>query len=178
LGDKGVARQHPRYRSSIGGFTIVELMTVIAVLAVLTVVAVPGLRSLSANNQVAATKSAFVAALSLARAEAARQGQVVVFEPQASGTTGNEYAKGWRVRLDDPAHTVLRTYEALPDAVRIGTEAGSDTPATFATTGYLNPAAQHRYRVCPADLGSSTAGYALTLTPSGTVDVESLTCTS
>lgn len=170
-----MARQHPGYRDGIGGFTLIELMTVVAVLAILTVIAVPGLRSLSANNQVAASKSAFVAAISLARAEAARQGQVVVFEPQGSGVAGNEYAKGWRVRLDDAGHTVLRNYEALPDTVKIGTEEG-DTPATFATTGYLNPAAQHRYRVCPADLGSSTAGFELTLTPSGTVDVESLTC--
>jgi len=173
-----VARQHPGHRNGIVGFTIVELMTVISVVAIPTNVAVPGLRSLSASNQVTASKSAFVAAMSLARAEAARQGQVVVFEPQAAGTTGNEYAKGWQVRLDDASHTVLRSYEALPDTVKIGTEAGSETPATFATTGYLNPAAQHRYRVCPADLGSSTAGYELTLTPSGTVDVESLTCSS
>ena len=52
------------------GFTLVELMVVLAVLSILLVLAAPGFTSLVRNAQMASASHSFVASLNAARSEA------------------------------------------------------------------------------------------------------------
>lgn len=162
------------------GFTLVELLVTVVVLAIVAVIAVPSLRSFSINNQVAAARSSFAAAIALAHSEAARQGQPVALAACAPGVSaeaclpgpsGNEWSPGWRVRLaSDSDSSTLRQADALSNEVKLS---GDVTSISFSTTGAVQPPALHVFTVCPATGGSN--GYTVRLEPSGVADVETKT---
>lgn len=67
------------------GFTLVELMIVLALVGVVAVVAVPNFRQLVENNRVVAGTNSIVSALSYARLEALRHGRLVVVDARVAG---------------------------------------------------------------------------------------------
>lgn len=78
------------------GFTLVELMVTIAVLSIVTLVAVPSFNSLVQGNRMTAQVNQFVAALNLAKAEAVRRNQTVLFCHSADSASCSEApASGW-----------------------------------------------------------------------------------
>jgi type IV fimbrial biogenesis protein FimT len=161
------------------GFTLVELMITLAVLVVLMAVAVPSMQDFTANNQLAATKSNFAAALALARTEAAKRGRVVVLQALGSGPTGNEYADGWEIAVDDDGNgavasneTRVRKNTATLEKIKLG----GDVTVTFRATGALVGTSAQVFTLCQA--GGGTGGYTVTVMPSGTTDVAKInTCT-
>lgn len=76
-----------RNTNNSGGFTLVELMVVLAVLAVLLGVAVPSFQNIINRNRLTAVTNEIVAAIQLARVEAVRRNGRVVFCPTADGAT-------------------------------------------------------------------------------------------
>lgn len=88
---------------SESGFTLVELMIVIALLAVIAAVAVPGFQRLVENNQVTSTTNRLVGALNFARSEALREGQQVTLQP-----INGDWREGLEVVMDGDA---LRRFE-------------------------------------------------------------------
>ncbi len=101
------------------GFTLVELVTTLAVMAVVLAIGAPLYQSLQANNLAAAQTSALVAALTLARSEAVTRGRPVavcarVRGAQTCNTGSYNWADGWLVFVDDgPTIGELDTGEAL-----------------------------------------------------------------
>ncbi|MFO7787300.1 MAG: GspH/FimT family protein [Halospina sp.] len=87
-----------------GGFTLVELMIVIALLAVIAAVAVPGFQTLVENNQVTSTTNRLVGALNFARSEALREGQQVTLQP-----VNGDWGEGIEVVMGGDA---LRRFES------------------------------------------------------------------
>ncbi len=82
------------------GFTLVELMVVLAVFAVLSAVAVPGLGRMAAEQRVITSTNMLLSALHLARSEAVRRNQRVTLCPSTNGaqcTPGVGYDAGWIV---------------------------------------------------------------------------------
>ena len=71
-----------------GGFTLVELMTVVAIAAVLATVGTPSFRDMLLNQRLAAAAQAFNSALSLARMEAIQRAQGV----KVVALAGNEWS--------------------------------------------------------------------------------------
>ena len=167
--------------ASIGharGFTLVELMTSVAVLAVLLVVAAPNLAGFVRSSKVRSAQSELVASLMLARSEAAKRG-VTVGVAATAGSVGNEFGGGWKVWIDDDANgvidageTVVRDYPGFAGAVVLGKTAGA-LPVSFAPTGFAS--ASVTFKVCAA---SDTAkGYQVVLQRVGLADVtEGITC--
>lgn len=161
------------------GFTLVELMITLAVLVVLLAVAVPSMQEFTANNQLAATKSNFAAALALARTEAAKRGRMVVLQALGSGPTGNEYADGWEIAVDDDGNgavaaneTRVRKNAATLEKIKLG----GDVTVAFRATGALVGTSAQVFTLCRASGG--TRGYTVTVMPSGTTDVAGITtCT-
>lgn len=161
------------------GFTLVELMITLAVLVVLLAVAVPSMQEFTANNQLAATKSNFAAALALARTEAAKRGRMVVLQALGSGPTGNEYADGWEIAVDDDGNGAVAATETRVRKNAVTLEKiklGGDATVSFRATGALVGTSAQVFTLCRASGG--TRGYTVTVMPSGTTDVASITtCT-
>lgn len=78
------------------GFSIIELMVVVAVLAILVTVGLPSFRTLVANNRITSQLNAFSSTLALARSEAVKVNQRVVVCPSSDGT-GCEPDADWNV---------------------------------------------------------------------------------
>ncbi len=80
------------------GFTILELMTVVALTAILLTVGVPSFRTLMFNNRITSQINQFSSSLALARSEAVKTNAQVVVCPSANGTTcatGVDWDTGW-----------------------------------------------------------------------------------
>ena len=100
-----------------GGFTLVELLVVLALLAVLAMLAVPGFRGLLLNQRLAAGTGDFLAALSLARVEALRRSQSVSVVPLE-----RDWGSGWQVQVRQGGETTsLRRFEPLREGVTVDT---------------------------------------------------------
>lgn len=82
------------------GFTLVELITVLAVVGVLVVFAAPGVQRLLQSNQMTAQTNRLVSGLHLARSEAVkRNAEVEVCGSSDGEACSGEWAAGWIVRL-------------------------------------------------------------------------------
>ncbi len=90
------------------GFTLLELMTTLAVLAILVALAAPSLAELIANNRMASASNSVLAGIQTARSEAITRGVPVLFCARNAGGTdcngglGN-LTQGWLVGTDPNA---------------------------------------------------------------------------
>lgn len=82
-------------QARISGFSVVELMTVIAILAIVAAAAVPGFQAVVNNNRLASASNELTATLQAARIEAIRRGVRSVVCPSDDGETCTTGAR-WR----------------------------------------------------------------------------------
>jgi type IV fimbrial biogenesis protein FimT len=145
---------------------------------VVLAVAVPSMQDFTAHNQLAATKSSFTAALGLARSEAARRGRLVVLQALGTGPSGNEFANGWEIAIDDDGSGSVATSETRvrKNTVNLQRVRLTGTPAvSFRATGALAGTTAQVYTLCRT---GGTRGFTVTVMPSGATDVAELTtCT-
>ncbi len=115
------------------GFSLIELMVVIAIAAILTGLAAPSLGKMFSSNRVQAEASAFVSDLMYARSEAIKRGQPVSLCPSSDAVsclTTNTWASGWIVFSDATACGTPPTTSAPATALRQRAAfKGSDTLA-------------------------------------------------
>lgn len=110
------------YPSKAKGFTLVELMTVVAIIAVLAVIAMPGFNDAMRSNRVATATNALLASVALARTEAIRSRARGVLCTSADGAAcGGDWNSGWLVWSDidnsgtvNGAETVVRYVQGNP----------------------------------------------------------------
>lgn len=105
------------------GFTLIEVLVVVAILAVLATVAAPSMRSFMDAQMLKTPASDLYSSLIFARSEAIKRNAAVDLVP---AQTAN-WAQGWEVRVQSGG-TVLRTQDSYP---RI-----SITPSTVGTVTY------------------------------------------
>ena len=118
----------PAIRSQ-SGFTLVELMVVIAVLAILATIAIPGFQGIVAQNRASSAANELLATLQLARSAAIAQSRPVTVRPIDEV---GDWALGWVVEMgenDDP----LRESPALRQSVSLDRAADVE----FSSTGTL-----------------------------------------
>ena len=121
---------------SQAGFTIIELMIVVAIAAVLSVIALPYMKDVISNQRVRAGVTDMHLSLLLARSEAIkRNGNINIVR------TGGDWTGGWTVQVASDA-TVLQTTDALADDL------------TLACNTDANPAAD----ACPASVTFNRTG--------------------
>lgn len=90
--------RHPRATS---GFTLVELMVVIAIVAILLAIGLPSFQGSLRSNRVATTTNELLASLNLARTEAIRSTRPGVLCASADGSVcGTDWNAGWMVWPD------------------------------------------------------------------------------
>ena len=97
---------HRLHRMKRAGFTLVELLVVIAVLVILATVGIPNFGPTVANGRATAAANDLLGALQLARSEAVRLNEPVDLIPEDP----NNWALGWTIERDG---TVIREREAL-----------------------------------------------------------------
>jgi type IV fimbrial biogenesis protein FimT len=114
------------------GFTLIELMVVLAIVAILTTLAAPSFKSLIQSNTISSAVNTFLGDMRFARSESIRRGGGVVMcrsdAPEAasptcgtgSGSSSEGWASGWVVYMDQNSNgsidsgEVLRVQSSLP----------------------------------------------------------------
>jgi type IV fimbrial biogenesis protein FimT len=97
-------QDHPSERRS-SGFTMLELIVVIAIVGVLIALGVPSFKYVTTANRIAAEVNGLLGDMQFARAEAIKEGQTVVVCVSTNGTscTNSTWDRGWMV-CSDPAN--------------------------------------------------------------------------
>lgn len=130
-------------RGAVPGFTIVELMIVVAIVAVIAVIALPAMRDLVVSNRMKTLSLDIYSSLALARSEAIKRNNGSVSMIAAAG--GWQY--GWTVTcVNDAANScggsdlVLTAADAVDPSITL-TEPNGITTVTFSRDGRLATAA-------------------------------------
>jgi type IV fimbrial biogenesis protein FimT len=107
------------------GFSLIELLAVLAVASILLAAGAPGLRQLIQAQQLKAAAGDLFAAIGLARAQALARGEIVTVLPKGAG--GADWGRGWTVFLDrdgdrqpGPGDTVLAEHGPLAQGMAVG----------------------------------------------------------
>jgi type IV fimbrial biogenesis protein FimT len=125
-------------RSRRSGFTLIELMVVIAIASILAMLAIPSFIDMIQRNRVSGEVNSFVGDLQYARSEAIQHGQSVTLCPSSDGLNclgANQWNLGWIVFSDingtgvPAAGTVTRVRAAWS-----GSDTFVATPAKTAIT--------------------------------------------
>lgn len=137
------------------GFTLIELMVVVAIIAIITAVAVPSFVSFISNYRATTAINDFLQGVTATRAEALKRGRKVLMVPNTStGTpsTSGRWMYGWTVFVDNDNNQIYQSanddllyqHSALPVSMTTaganGGEAFTDgtakTYVQFDGTGY------------------------------------------
>jgi type IV fimbrial biogenesis protein FimT len=181
-------RQASQLRHS-GGFTLIELMVVIAVAAILMAVTAPNFSAALVGTRLGSQADDLIGDLRLARSEAATRGAWVVVCPSADGgatcsASAADWAKGRLVFVDSDrsgtratTETVLRSVAALSGATSMASSGFSDAIITFSPYGGLLqggvPAASGTFKLCSS---SSASGRQVRVDASGRPSSTRVSC--
>jgi type IV fimbrial biogenesis protein FimT len=141
------------------GFTLIELMIVIAIVAILTTLAAPSFRSLIQSNTMSSAVNTFMADMRFARSESIRRGGGVVMcrsdapeapTPVCRTTTGtNGWVSGWIIYIDQNNNGTIQPNELLRvqspitsiDSIMQRSPATARNKLAFTATGRLTMSA-------------------------------------
>ncbi|SFD07962.1 type IV fimbrial biogenesis protein FimT [Thiohalospira halophila DSM 15071] len=108
--------EEPRQRSHpVHGFTLVELMVVLAVFTILASAGIPALQSMVADHRHAAYVNTLVGHIQRARTEAVRRGHPATLCPSADASTCDNggWQDGWLLFADEDGDGSVDTGEDL-----------------------------------------------------------------
>ncbi len=125
-------------KSKFQGFSLIELMVVLAIAAILVGIGIPSFSWLIQKNRTASQTNALIVSINYARSEAMKRGQPVML---ASADGSQDWSAGWQVYLDKNNNgsfddgEALRIFDALP-----GSSALTATQSTVIVNnnGFLN----------------------------------------
>lgn len=128
------ATDRPGASTRRAGFTLVEMMVVIAILAIIAVFAVPSFRATLVNTRMSSAISDLQASLMHARTEALQRSTPVVVAP-----SGASWLSGWTTTLTPAvgAATQLQTHPAVIDLAKDSSIAVSVATGPFAVGSSL-----------------------------------------
>jgi type IV fimbrial biogenesis protein FimT len=122
------------------GFTLIELMVVVAIVAILAAVAAPSFANLIRSNRLAGASSALQVSLNVARSEAVKRGADARVTVAANGTAG-QWTNGWTVFVDRTTNAnggVAPADDSNANAARLEVVASPSTSLLSSYTGSIN----------------------------------------
>lgn len=132
-----MARHNPP--SANAGFSMVELMTVLAIVGILAGLAVPSFSGLIRNQRVITATNDFLAAINLARSEAIKRATRVDLVPISDD---GDWAKGWVVFIDgnqnqkpDAGEEIIFKRDKVPDGMTVESNLTDDKKRYLAYNG-------------------------------------------
>lgn len=139
-------------RSQNRGFTLIELMVVLALVAILAGLAAPSYRSFIVNQQLTSASSDFLASMLQARSEAMRRGLPVAIFPK----NGTSWESGWY--LSEVNNSCGLVGSSFGDAEALSSVVSVNTAATNNTFAHSSPFFTYSPVGFPYRCSSYTAG--------------------
>ena len=165
------------------GFTIIELMIVVALAGILVAFALPNYQLMVRNNCMTATATGLVTSLQLARSEAIKRRanvSVVAGQPGVGpGPSTNEWGAGWYVWFDTNGDGNYDANEELRVTMPICTATIDETTAdrtvsVYGSDGFILNSSS--FAVCIDNTGET--GRQIDISATGRPNTDELICTS
>lgn len=163
------------------GFTLLELMIVLAIAGILVAVAAPSFQATIANNRIASVRDNLATAIKMTRNEAVTSNTPASICPSNDQSScGGGWNDGWIIFSDVNNNGALNASDGdrLVDVqssmsnILIGAGSGI-TSLTFLSNGVITPiTATLSIGICDATTGSSVKGRAISVSPIGSLSYE------
>jgi type IV fimbrial biogenesis protein FimT len=159
-------------RTTIKGFTLIELMITLAIAAILLGLAAPSFNDLIKDNRLTTQINALSASLNLARSESIKRSLTVTVCKSTGGTQcGGEWSDGWIVFEDsdgtdgnvDANDTIIRVNSALTIGNTLNFNNGNYVK--YSSTGFGSIAGT--FTLCDDRDSANKYAKALIISPSG-----------
>lgn len=134
------------------GFTLIELIVALAIFTILVSMAVPNFNILVKNSRLNTQVNTFVAALNIARSEAAKRNLNVILCPSSDGAScaaDERWEQGWIVYVDTnnldgagvkPIDRILHVFPALHSINTLRATANYKASITYVPRGFTTQA--------------------------------------
>jgi len=177
------------------GFTLVELVTTMAVAGILVTLAVPSFSEVIKNNRLITQENDFVTTLNLARSEAIRRSSRITVcksSDQVSCSSAGGWEQGWIAFNDvngdgvvtNPATNVLRVHGALSNGVTLNGDANLVDYISYVSSGATQKfaggasATQPGLLIMCDDRGFVSQAKGIQISATGRVSTDSATSTA